>query len=118
MRKISLVLCVLIVLSFLMVGMTCNQGKIKTIAEMTPKERATLFMSTYNKEYYDYKAQIVMGNLTPEAKATLKKKKDILIKVYPFIQQYDLAVAGGQQPEASLMPMIINLLNQIGGNLK
>jgi hypothetical protein len=101
-------------------GMTCtNQGTTtKTIAEMTPKERAVLFLSFYNQEYADYKVQIAMGNLTEAAKETLRTKKGILTRVYPFIQSYDLAVAEGRTPEATLMPMIIGLLNQIGAKIQ
>lgn len=113
-RLLVLTLMVLCILPLL--AMTCTkEGKVKTYAEFTPEEKAYTFLASYNKAYNDYKVQVAKGTaLTEKEKATLRKKKELLTKVYPAIQAYDMAVSGKVSPDASWEPLILQYLDELG----
>lgn len=103
-----------------MAGCTATMGinSVKPISEMTPKEKSSFFMSVYNKEYDNYlDVYTAPGELSEEQKTVLRKKKEILTKVYPYIEQYSDYVAAGAEPSKATEENIIRLLDEVG-NLK
>lgn len=90
-----------------------NQA-LKSVNDMTPKEKAVWMMGVYNDQYHDYLSQAAMAEqLTPEAKEVLVKRKEILKKVWPLIKMYDGYVQTGAIPDSDIEKQIINQLNQL-----
>jgi hypothetical protein len=105
----------LIVVVFLLVSFGCihKEGSLKPVSEMTPKEKATFFMSVYNSQAEDYKAMIAKPNLTNEQKQVLRKKKEVLTQVYPLIQSYTTYVDAGAVPSPEVEASITDLINEL-----
>jgi hypothetical protein len=106
----------LIVVAFLLVGLaSCmhKEGSLKPVSEMTPKEKATFFMSVYNSQAEDYKAMVAKPNLTNEQKQVLREKKKVLTQVYPLIQSYTTYVDAGAVPTPEVEASITNLINEL-----
>jgi hypothetical protein len=91
---------------------------IKPYSEMTPKEKMVFLYSSYNKQYDDYKVQVVKPNLTNIDKNVLRGKKEILTKVYPFIQAADLALVEGKPFDSITEKLITGYLRQLGTQIK
>lgn len=98
----------------LMIGCTSN---IKPVDEMTPKEKATFFLSMYNKQYDDYQAMASRADLTEAQKEFLREKKKVLTEVYPLIKMYADYVDAGSVPSAETEAQIINYLNRLSTSL-
>lgn len=92
---------------------TYNTGAVP-YSSMTPKEKASFFMSVYNKQYDNYVDVFTKpGELTDEQKEIMRKKRDLLGKVYPLIANYADYVAAGTVPSADKEQAIIKLLDQL-----
>ena len=96
-----------------MQGLPGEQPKVKSIEEMTPKERATFFMGIYNAQARDYKAQVKRANLTNEQKEVLRQKKKIMSQVWPMINTYNAYVDSGAVPTKAVEDQIITLINDL-----
>jgi disulfide oxidoreductase YuzD len=117
----------LMVLIFLMALSSCAMGTAKSISEMTPKEKTTFMLGVYNSQYADYMSQtgyswdgekkeyvkISTPTLSDERKEVLKKKKEILTKLYPLIKIYDSTVNSGAAPNREVEQQIFDLLNNL-----
>jgi len=105
----------LIVVAFLLVSFGCmhKEGSLKPVSEMTPKEKATFFMSVYNSQAEDYKAMVAKPSLTNEQKQVLREKKKVLTQVYPLIKTYTSYVDAGAVPTPEVEASITNLINQL-----
>ena len=93
--------------------------------QLTPKQRATLYMETYRAQYYDY--MFIVGYVkqddewvkthdpvfNEEQRNTLRKKKDLLTEVYPLIMMYNSIIDLGSAPDADLERRIIDIINSI-----
>lgn len=82
------------------------------VDEMPPEQKAGFFMSFYNREYNDYLAVAQRTELTEEQRVILRKKKIILTRVYPMIENYSDYVAAGAIPSQASEAAIMELLNQ------
>jgi len=91
---------------------------VKPYSEMTPKEKMIFLYSTYNKQYNDYKVQVIRTNLTENEKIALRGRKDILTKVYPLIQAADLAIVEGKPFDPANEKLIIDYLRKVGTTIK
>lgn len=89
----------------------------KTVAEMTPKQKAAWMMSSYSDQYDDYLAKVALPNLSNEEKQVLRAKKKVLTTIYPLIQAYDMAVASDRPPTeestAEIMKLIADLASMV-----
>jgi len=115
MKRRILPLTVILALAVFLGGCALTQqaGDLKTIDEMTPKERATWFTSVYNSQDRDYRAQVARPNLTADQKAVLKQKKAIMIQLYPMIQTYNLYIESGAVPTKEVEDRIIEMINNL-----
>lgn len=104
-----------LVVSVIILGMVSGCAMLggKSFTSMSPKEKATFFMGTYNRQYADYKVQVAMPNLTVDQKKVLTIRKQVLTQVYPLISTYDLAVASGQSTTKLQEDAIMALFNQL-----
>jgi hypothetical protein len=84
------------------------------VDEMPPEQKAGFFMSLYNREYNDYLSVATMPNLTEDQKVILRKKKNVLTRVYPMIESYSDYVAAGAMPSQASEKAIMDLLNEAG----
>lgn len=109
-----------ILVAFLATMIGCSQLGIGTPdwTQLTPKQKATFFMGIYNRQYDDYKMQAANPSLDDAQKKVLQQKKKVLIQIYPLIQTYDMAVAGGQPAGRELENAIMALLDQIQVQVK
>ena len=86
---------------------------MKTIAEMTPKERATWMFGVYNSQARDYKQMVKRTDLTNDQKQVLREKKKIAQKVWPLINTYRTYVNSGAVPTREVEDEIIGLINDL-----
>ena len=116
-----------VLLIFLISFNSCAMGTAKSISEMTPKEKTTFMLGVYNSQYADYMSQtgyswdgekkeyvkISTPTLSDERKEVLKKKKEILTKLYPLIKMYDSVANTGVVPSHEVEQQIFDLLNNL-----
>ena len=107
-KRITLYAFFLVVLVLL-----ANCAGIKPITDMTPKQKATFFMSVYNSQYDDYRSMAALTTLTEEQKQVMRAKKRIMTEVYPLITLYVSWVDSGAVPSPEIELQIINLINQL-----
>ena len=93
--------------------LACASIGVKSIDQMSGKERATFFMNIYNSQVADYRALVAMGNLTEDQKEILRIKRRIMVEVYPLIETYNVWVDNNAQPSVELEAQIIDLLNRM-----
>lgn len=60
------------------------------VMSMSQKEKAAWMMGVFNRQYDNYLIQSRIANLTEGEKDTLRKKKEVLVMVYPLIITYDM----------------------------
>ena len=113
MQKRVKTLTALVVVMLLMIGCAGPQQPTQSFSDMTPKQKATWMMGVYNAQYDDYKLKVSLPNLTNEEKSILRTKKDVLTQVYPLIQAYDMAQAGGGVPSATTERQITGMLTML-----
>lgn len=106
MRKLHLAL----VLSFIVILAACA-----TIGQkpMTPQRQAIVWMSVYNAEYDDVFNIMVSPTSTPAQKDMARKKKAILVKVWPLIRAYVTVIDKGATPTPADTAAIIDLINKL-----
>jgi hypothetical protein len=109
MSVLALLLC------FGLVTNCTYNAPLKTVDQMEPQQKAAFFMSVYNKEFENYKAQVARPDLTEGQRAVLREKKAVLAEVYPLIETYSDYVAAGVLPGKATEEAIIGLLDEIGG---
>lgn len=114
-RFIGLIFMLLAVslMSVVLVGCPPQNIEIKSLDEMSPKEKATFMMSMYNKQYENYKQVAANPDLTEAQRTILRKKKSILTEVYPLIELYVSYVDSGAIPSAETEKQIITYLDEI-----
>lgn len=106
---------VVILMIFLFSCVPGQKSDLKSISDMTPKERVTWMLSVYNSQTRDYKAMVAKTDLTNEQKEVLRKKKAIMIQVYPMINTYTTYVDSGAVPTKEVEDQIIDLINDLTG---
>jgi len=117
MRRKSLLFLCLLTLSIIFILGSCAHQQRSSVFE-----KSIWMMHVYNSQYMDYKSMTQMPNLTEAQKEILRKKKEILMKLWPLINTYNQIVDKGGVPSATQEQMITNLLNQLstlvtkGGN--
>ena len=114
-KAIFLLIMLLVLVAFLggCAGLMQQAGELKSIDEMTPKERATWFTSVYNSQDRDYRAMAARSDLTAEQKEILRKKKAIMTQLYPMIQTYNLYIESGAVPTKEVEDRIIEMINNL-----
>jgi len=70
-------------------------------------------MDLYNGQSDDYKIQAAKPDLTEEQKVILRKKKEILTKVYPLIKLYVGYAESGVLPPADTEAVIMRLTDEL-----
>lgn len=103
----------LLVVALLAWGCIPQNVKVKSISEMTPKEKATWMLSVYNKQFDDTMAMAQRTDLTEQQKEIVRKKKKILVEVKPYIKTYTTFVDAGGVPAQETEDKIIELLNDL-----
>lgn len=107
-------LVVIIMLVFLSGCIFSLKGESpKRIDEMTPKEKATWFMGIYDAQDKDYRNMVVRSDLTNDQKEILRKKKEVMIQIYPMIKAYNVYVDSGAIPTKIVEDQIIQLVNDL-----
>jgi hypothetical protein len=101
--------------SLILIGIAgCAMMGAKPYSEMTPKERATYVLSTYNQQYELYLKEATAPNLSESKKEILRKKKELMVQMYPYIGTYaNYAKQGAFAPEdveMALMKIMDKLL--------
>jgi hypothetical protein len=85
----------------------------KPWGQMTPKEKSSQFIQTYNTQYQDTMFMASNPNITEEQKWIVRTKKAILTKAWPIIKVYDAVAAGGGVPSPQDEQAILELINQL-----
>ena len=67
----------------------------KTFKELTPMERATWLMGTYNSEYAAYLDDARRTDLSNDEKVELRKRKLTMRIISPMLRSYAVAVKSG-----------------------
>jgi len=93
--------------------MACVSTGVKSIGQMSPKEKATFFMNVYNSQVADYRAVVEAGNLTEDQKEILRMKRKIIVEVYLLIETYNVWIDNDAEPSVELETKIIGLLNRM-----
>ena len=106
-KRLALVLLAV----FLVAG--CSQTlNVKSIQDMSPKERANLAMKLYLQQYDDY--QSLTANdamLTDDQREVLRAKKKMLENIHPVIILYASYVNQGLEPSPEVEKQLIDWLN-------
>jgi len=119
MRKVRLLTVMIVMLALVSCAALQSIGiTVKPYSEMTPKEKMIFLYKSYNKQYEDYKVQVVKPNLTESEKVVLRGRKDVLTKVYPLIQAADLAVVEGKPFDPGNEKLIIGYIRQLGTKIQ
>lgn len=92
---------------------SCATINIKPIAEMTPKEKATFFMSVYSDQAENYKTLVASPDLTDAQRDVMRTKKQIMTEVYPLIMLYSGYVDAGAVPDAAVETQIVDYLDRL-----
>lgn len=92
----------------------CTMDGLKPVSQMTPKEKLAWMLSFYNAQDANYKALASTPTLTDGQKEILRKKKAVMVEVYPLIELYSSYVMAGAAPTAALEENIINYLDRLG----
>ena len=109
MRKYRIVALVLV--AAFVVG--CASIGVKPWGDRSPQEKASYFMAIYNKQFNDTVRLAQTPNITEAQKAVIRKKKEILGKLYPAISFYDSVVARGEVPAIVDEQAILDLINRL-----
>ena len=117
MKKTKLILLLIVTVFFLTGCLAEILSNVKSIVDMTPKEKATLFNNLYVAQYDDYMQMVTGGVLSEEQKKVLRAKKKALVKVRPLLLQYSNYVAMGLKPTPALEAEILKLLNELGAKV-
>jgi len=117
-RRNLLIVVLLFFILVLAISFGCipQAGKgqeIKSLSEMTPKEKVTWMMSVYSAQAEDYKRMVKRPDLTNAQKAILRNKKDVAKKVWPLINTYRTYVNAGAVPTREVEEEIIGLINDL-----
>jgi hypothetical protein len=119
MRKIRFIIPLLLIMSLVACATLQNMGiVVKPYAEMTPKEKMAFLYKSYNKQYDDYKVQVLKPNLTENEKVVLRARKEAMVKVYPLIQAADLAIVEGKPFDSANEKLIIDYLRKLGAKIQ
>ena len=112
--KINRIACVMIILIVMFLALqSCAITQNINIPKLTPKQKASWLMNTYNTQFDDYTIKVKLPNLTNEEKKILRVKKDTLTYIYPLIQAYDLVVSRGGTPSKEVESEVMGLMNMI-----
>ena len=117
MKKTKLILLFMITVFFLAGCLAGILSDVKSIVDMTPKEKATLFNKLYVAQYDDYIQMVAVNSLSEEQKQILRAKKKALVEVQPLLLQYSNYVAMGLKPTPALEAEILKLLNALGAKV-
>ncbi len=117
MKKTKLILLFMITVFFLAGCLAGILSDVKSIVDMTPKEKATLFNKLYVAQYDDYIQMAASGTLSEDQKQIMRTKKKVLVKIQPLLLDYSNFVAMGLKPTPALEATIIDLLNQLGAKV-
>jgi hypothetical protein len=115
MKRIRLFIVPIVLACFLL---SCAQLGITTdYASMTPKQKVSFYMATYNRQYESYKLD-VKPNLTDDQKKVLVIRKSVMTEVYPLITAYDFAQTSGKPLGSAEEQAIMLLFNKLSTYIK
>ena len=125
---LQLMFMTVLTLFMLQACVALNGEKMKTWSEMTPKEKVTMSYGTYNSQFTSYMTEtgwmmningkwekITTPVLSEEQKNMLRKKKAILVKMWPMIKIYDSMTLGKAPYSAKTEADLYNLIEDIAG---
>jgi hypothetical protein len=85
-------------------------------ASQIAKEKSLYFMSVYKAQFDDAAAMGAMaqqGKLSLEQLKVYRIKRELLIKLKPLVEAFDIIAAGGGIPSAGREQEINNIINQL-----
>lgn len=105
-------LCIfLFVVVFLLSG--CTLQNLKSPTDMSAKELSTWAMGIYNAQYDNYEMLAGQITLTEEHKVILRKKKTIMVELWPYLKLYTTYVDSGAIPTAEIESKVISLIDRL-----
>ncbi|MGD9156814.1 MAG: hypothetical protein PVG39_00270 [Desulfobacteraceae bacterium] len=124
-RKQFIMLLVMFITMVFLFGCPMMPTGAKSVSQMTPKEKVTWMYGVYNSQYADYQSmtghiwddtsetwkKTSSPTLSEDQKEILRKRKEILTRVYPIIKLYDSMLNSGAVPDRETEQKIIDLLN-------
>lgn len=108
MRRLRFVPLVLIVAL-----MGCATLGVKPWNDRSPKEKASYFISIYNKQYNDTIRMANNPEITTAGRAVVRRKKALLTKMYVAVGTYNDVVVKGEIPTFMDEQAILDLINQL-----
>jgi hypothetical protein len=115
MQRNKSLLVVLVLLPFLF--MACSgtiMGKeTKSFSEMTTKEKATVLMSTYSKQYDQYMVAWNKPGRTEAENEMLAQKRKALTELYPYINTFAEYADSQTIPPAVVEQAALQALNRL-----
>ena len=103
---------ILVVLILVLVAGCASLG-VKPWMERTPQEKASYFMSIYNKQFTDTMNMAKNPNITEEQRKVVRVKKDLLTKLWLAIGTYDSIIIRGEIPSLLDEQKILDYINQL-----
>lgn len=91
----------------------CATNGVKSLDDMTHKERATWMMGVYNSQARDYKAMVARPDLADSQKEMLRQKKALLTQLWPMVNTYTTYVDSGVVPTREVEDQIIKIINDL-----
>lgn len=81
--------------------------------DMSPTDVAIWANRTYVMEYDTYVHEINKGNLTPLKVEALRKKRQILTDLYPYLMTLNTYIESGTVPEQEITEIVIDLVYKL-----
>lgn len=103
----------LVVIAAFFLGACATLKGTKAFTDMSPKEKVTYFMATYNKIYDNTMKMATNPNATDLQKQMVKYKKELLTKVWPMIKAYDFYVSQGMPIDPKAEQEILDMLDKL-----
>ena len=91
----------------------CATLGVKPWNDRSPKEKASYFISIYNKQYNDTLRMANSPDITPSGREVVRRKKSLLTKMYVAVGTYNDIVVKGEIPTFFDEQAILDLINQL-----
>ena len=105
-------LCIFLFVVVFLAGCQFTQN-LKSPADMSAKELGTWALGIYNAQYDNYEVLAARTDLTEDYKVMLRKKKAILVEIWPLLKLYAGYVDSGAIPTQELEVKIIGLIDDL-----
>ena len=113
MKRLTKLAVILLAVLFLIGCPGLIPKDLKSPADMNPKELATWALGIYNAQYDNYVTVSARADLTEDYKEMLRKKKKVLVELWPYLRLYVGYVDSGVVPTQELETKIIELIDNL-----